>query len=219
MKRIEELLIDNLKIYQDDELYCFTSDSVLLSKFANAKKNDIIADFCSGSGIVGLHFYALNKNVVKKAVLFEMQPELAKLSQESITLNGLESVFTVENVRIQNIPKEYTEKFSLILCNPPYYKDERKDFDYDKIKACKNEQTINLKEIVSAAAKSLKYGGRFCIAHIPDRLSELFFLLVENKLEPKRLTIVSGGGKNYLVLVEAVKGGKQGLKIQTIENC
>lgn len=217
MKR-EEFLIDDLKIYQDDELYRFTSDSVLLSKFANAKKNDVVADFCSGSGIVGLHFYALNKNVVKKVVLFEMQPELANLSKESVELNGLENIFTVENLRIQNIPKEYVGKFSLILCNPPYFKDERNDFNYDKIKACRNEQTVNLEEIVVAASKSLKYGGRFCVAHITDRLPELFVLLVKNKLEPKRLTLVSSKWGIYLVLVEAVKGGKPGLKIQMIEN-
>lgn len=218
MKRIEELLIDNLKICQDDQLYCFTSDSVLLSKFARAKKNDVVADFCSGSGIVGLHFYALNKKVVKKVVLFEMQKELADLSRESISLNNLQEIFSVENVRIQDFPKEYVEKFSLVLCNPPYFKDERQDDGYDKIKACRNELTVNLREIVCAANKALKYGGRFCLAHIPDRLPELFCALKANKLEPKRLTVVSGGGKIYLVLVEAVKGGKPGLKIETADN-
>ena len=55
MKVIEELGIDNLKIIQDDTLYRFTSDAVILSKFADARKNDVVADFCSGSGIVGIH--------------------------------------------------------------------------------------------------------------------------------------------------------------------
>ena len=34
-------------IYQDDALYRFTSDAVLLSRFAGAKKGDIAADFCA----------------------------------------------------------------------------------------------------------------------------------------------------------------------------
>jgi tRNA1(Val) A37 N6-methylase TrmN6 len=55
------MLIDGLKIVQDTRLYRFTSDSVLLSRFAHAKKNDVVADFCAGSGIVAFHFYALNK--------------------------------------------------------------------------------------------------------------------------------------------------------------
>ena len=41
MKVIEELGIDNLKIIQNDELYRFTSDAVMLSKFADAKKDDL----------------------------------------------------------------------------------------------------------------------------------------------------------------------------------
>ena len=211
-------MIDNLKICQDDELYCFTSDSILLSKFAKAKKNDVVADFCAGSGIVGFHFFALNKNVVKKVILFEMQKELYDLSNESIKINSLENIFTAQNIRIQDIPKEYAGAFSLVLCNPPYYKDERKDDGYDKIKACRNELTINLEEIVSTANRVLKFGGRFCVAHIPDRLPELFGVLTKYKLEPKKLTLVTGGEKVYLVLVEAVKGGKAGLKIETIKN-
>ena len=58
---LEDMMIDGLKIVQDTRLYRFTSDSVLLSRFAKAKKKDRVADFCAGSGIVAFHFYALNK--------------------------------------------------------------------------------------------------------------------------------------------------------------
>ena len=48
----EDMCMDGLKIVQDTRLYRFTSDSVLLSKFAKPKTRDVVADFCSGSGIV-----------------------------------------------------------------------------------------------------------------------------------------------------------------------
>ena len=35
---LEDMLIDGLKIVQDTRLYRFTSDSVLLSRFAKARK-------------------------------------------------------------------------------------------------------------------------------------------------------------------------------------
>ena len=57
----EDLMIDGLKVIQDTRLYRFTSDSVLLSRFARAKRGDNVADFCAGSGIVAFHFYALNR--------------------------------------------------------------------------------------------------------------------------------------------------------------
>ena len=85
----EDLGLENLTVYQDDELYCFTSDSVILAKFATVKANDVVADFCSGSGIVGLHLYALNQDLINSVTLFEMQKPLFDLSKKSIELNGL----------------------------------------------------------------------------------------------------------------------------------
>ena len=47
-----------------------------------------------------------------------------------------------------------------------------------------------------------------------ERLAELMYLLKKYKLEPKRLMPVAGAGKVYSVLIEAVKGGRAGLKIE-----
>ena len=108
-----------IKILQAPALYRFTSDSVLLSRFASAKAQDVVADFCAGSGIVGLHFYALHAALVKHVTLVEMQPELFALSERSIALNGLTG-FTAVCSRVQELGSAYNEAFSLILCNPPY---------------------------------------------------------------------------------------------------
>ena len=88
MQVIESLLIGNYQIIQDTDFYRFTSDSVLLARFLKAKKGEIVADFCSGSGVVGLHFYAENTGV-KSVTLFEMQKELADMSRKTVELNRL----------------------------------------------------------------------------------------------------------------------------------
>ena len=207
---LEDMMIDGLKIVQDTRLYRFTSDSVLLSKFAHAKKNDVVADFCAGSGIVAFHFYALNRAKLRdlRFTLFEMQPELAALSQKTAEINGFDN-FNVVQGRLQDIPKEYNEKFSLVLCNPPY---ENGGFDNDEYckAVCRKEITINLKEIARAANFALKFGGRLCMLHRADRLAEVCYTLHEAKLEVKKIQFVGGryGSKPYLVMVEAVKGGK-----------
>ena len=213
MERLEELY-ENLKIYQDDNLYCFTSDAILLSKFASVKAGDIVADFCSGSGVVGLHTYALNPNI-KSLTLIEMQKSLYDLSVKSIEINGLGDKVRAINCRVQDVPKEFNGQFSLILCNPPYMPigcgqtDEKQE-----IAVCKSELTITLKELIINVKRCLKFGGRFCMVHRADRLVDALSLMRENGIEPKRLQMVSGGIKQpYLFLVEGVKGGKSGLKI------
>ena len=208
---IEEMGIANLKIVQDTRLYRFTSDSVLLSRFAGLKKNERVADFCAGSGIVAFHLHALNLSFAPAHyTLFEMQKPLCGLAQKTITLNSF-SNFTVENCRLQDLPEEYRESFSLVVCNPPY---ERVGTGFDNAEyekaVCRKELTLTLPEIAKAAAKALKYGGRLCMVHRADRLAEICYELKACGLEVKKLQFVAGkeGAKPYLLLVDAVKGGK-----------
>lgn len=171
---LEDMLLDGLKIVQDTRLYRFTSDSVLLSRFAKAKKRDVVADFCAGSGIVAFHFYALNKQVEGlKFTLFELQSELSELSKKTATYNDFTN-FAFEQGRLQDMKKTYHEAFSLVLCNPPYERGGFENDDYAKA-ICRKEITITLKEIAVAAAYALKYGGRLCMLHRADRLAEVCY--------------------------------------------
>lgn len=209
----EEYLLDGMKILQDSDEYRFTSDSVLLARFLKAKREERVADFCSGSGVVGLHFYGENSGV-GHVTLFEMQPRLARMSAKSVALNGLQEYFTVENIRLQEIPAKYTEAFSLILCNPPY---ERGGFSAaaENKAPCRRELTLTLEELCAAAAKCLRFGGRFALVHRADRAAEVLYTLHAYRLEPKKLQFIAGkeGAKPYAVLIAAVKGGKAGLDV------
>lgn len=211
----EDMLIDNLKIVQDTRLYRFTSDSVLLSKFASAKNGDNIADFCSGSGVVAFHFYALHRKEKQRLsfTLFELQKPLSDLSKKTAKLNGFEN-FSFHCGRLQEIPEEYREKFSLVLCNPPYEKGGFDNESYEKA-ICRKEITLNLAEIAKAAAFALKFGGRIAMVHRADRVAEVCYTLKQVNIEVKRLQFVSGkdGDTPYLVLIEGVKGGKQSCKV------
>ena len=207
---LEEFFEDK-KIIQNTKLYRFTSDSVLLSRFARFKYGDRVADFCSGCGVVGFHFLCLNPKT-ESLTLFEMQEQLADMSRRTAELNGFdcEAVCT----RLQDIGREYDDKFSLILCNPPYEKSGFEDEVYERA-VCRKEITLTLKEIVETAYCKLKFGGRLNIINRSDRAAELIFLLKKRGLEPKRMQFVAGtpSAKPYLVMVEAVKGGKEGVDV------
>lgn len=206
---VESLLIDDYKIIQDKRLYKFTSDSVVLSRFAECKKGESVADVCSGSGIVGIHFYALNSERVKDTVLFELQDDLASLSEKSIVLNGLQDKFSVVRGRLQEKCEDFKEKFSLVLCNPPYKKKNSGEQNLKReIAVCRHEVEITQREICRSAYKMLKRGGRFCICQRVERLVELFIDLKEENLNPckMQLVVAKNSQKPYLVLIEAVKG-------------
>lgn len=208
---LEELFEDK-KIIQNTSLYRFTSDSVLLSKFVKGKKGDAVADFCAGSGIVGLHFMCLNPHI-STVTLFEMQPALHDMSARTIGYNNFSKVKAV-CTRVQDIGREYDGKFSLVLCNPPYERGGFENVSYEKA-VCRKEITITLGEILDCAARVLKFGGRIGIINRADRAAELIFGLKTRSLEPKRIQFVCGAGaaKPYLIMVEACKGGREGVDV------
>ena len=211
---LEDLSLNGLKVYQDDSLYRFTSDAILLSKFATVKSGDIVADFCSGSGIVGFNLYGLNQDKVKSISLFEMQECLYSLNKKSIEENNLSQVFSSHNVRLQDISSDFNGKFSLITCNPPYmsiqggFKAQSEHIDL-----CKTEVALTLEELMAVVKRTLKYGGRFALVHRSDRLTDIMYLMRKYSIEPKRLQFVNAKGSAYLVLIEGVNGGKPGLTI------
>ena len=208
---VTEEFFGDKKIIQNVNLYRFTSDSILLSRFARAKFKDDVADFCSGSGVIGFHFLCLNPQI-KSLTLFEMQASLADMSQRSAEMNGFDC--KVVNCKLQDIGREYDDRLSLILCNPPY---ERAGFENasPEIAVCRKELTLTLPEIAEAAFRKLKFGGRLAILNRADRTAELFYALKQHRLEPKRMQFVCGaeGAKPYLVMVEAVKGGKPDVEV------
>ena len=211
----EDLMLNNLKIVQDKRYYRFTSDSILLSRFASCKKGEKVADFCAGSGIIGLHYYGLNMNKVKSVTLFELQEELYNLAQKSIEINGLENVFDICKGKLQQAPKSYNSTFSLILCNPPYKKKDSGEKNLSNhIAICRHECEITQKEIIQTAKRLLTPGGRFCICQRIERLTDLLCDLRECNLEPNKMAFVkTKNGAPYLVMIEATKDRKPQLKV------
>ena len=213
----EEMGINGLKIVQDTRLYRFTSDSVLLSKFVKPKAGDNVADFCAGSGIVAYHFYALHKEKTKNLqfTLFELQPALLSLAKKTARINGFDNFSFCEG-KLQEISERYRERFSLILCNPPYER-AGSGFDNDEYEKaiCRKEITINLFEIAKVASFALKFGGKIALLHRADRLAEVCYALHEQNIEVKKIQFVGGRveTKPYLVMVEGVKGGKPSCEI------
>lgn len=215
---LDDLLTDGMMIYQSKKLYRFTSDAVLLSKFADYKNGEIVADLCSGAGIVGLNYYVLHKET-KKICSFELQKGLHDLFVKTVKYNGLESVIFPYNTPVQEIPSAFKGEFSLVLCNPPYKKENSGIVNPEESDAlARHELKITFAEIVSAAEKLLKRGGRFCACQRIERLPEVFSLMQNAKLNPSRLRLISGGAdkKPYLFLIEGVKGVNRQFKVEPL---
>ncbi len=213
--REEDLDCNGLKILQDSELYCFTSDSVILANYVKAGSKDTVVDLCSGSGIISLLLTAKTK--AKKIVAVELQDNMAELAMKNVELNGLQSRIDVKNISLQQAPDVIgKESCSVVVCNPPYTKNPCYKNESETISIARHEIKMTLEELVCSASKLLKFGGKFYFVHRAERLSEILALLTQYKLPAKEVTFIypKEHSEAYLVMIQASKGGKTELKVR-----
>ncbi len=215
MERIDSLGINNLKIIQNTDYFCFGTDAVLLSDFATVAPGAYVVDLCSGNGIIP--FLLSAKTKAKKIVGIEIQKESFDLAKRSNELNKLEDKISFINDDANNI-KEYFESGSVsnVTCNPPYMVSKNGFVSPSDLKAAaRHELFINIEDVVRISAYILKFGGYLSIVHKSDRLCDIICTMRKYKIEPKRIRFVHShlGDAPKLVLVEGIFGAKSSVKI------
>ncbi len=210
-ERLDDLELDNLMIIQDKNGYKFSTDSVILANFAKGKPSDVCVDLCSGGGVVAILFSYKNK--IRKMYAVEIQEKQAEMSRRSIEYNNLN--IEVINDDLKNLKKILGSEFAdVITVNPPYNR-VGETSELDEIAISTHEIKTNLDEISKCASNALKFGGKIYMVHRADRLADIISSLKKYNLEPKVLRVVYPkiSKEPNLVLIEAKKGAKSGIKI------
>lgn len=216
-ERIDDLEFNGYKIIQSSTGFCFGIDAVLLSDFAkDIKNNSIVADLCSGTGIISI--LLAGKTSASKIYSVEIQENVADMANRSITLNNLSNRIEVVNKDLRNLyPQFEYNSFDAIVTNPPYKKRNSGLTNLNREQLIsRHEIMCDLEDIISTSSKFLKNNGSFYMVHRPERLVDILFLLRKYKLEPKILRFVQPFENKApnLLLVKAVKGGKPFLDVQ-----
>ncbi|MGN1201619.1 MAG: tRNA1(Val) (adenine(37)-N6)-methyltransferase [Candidatus Caccovivens sp.] len=211
-ERLEDLQYKGLQIIQNEELYCFTSDSVVLANFVKTKKNDVAVEIGAGSGVISILIQG--KNELKHIYAFEIQGKMADLCQKNINLNNLQEKITLFCDDVKNFEK-YLQvgMVDVVYSNPPYFKTT--NFVQNEIKKiAKEEGKLSCKELVEISSKMLKNGGNFYCCYSAERSVELIENCAKFGLAVKEMFFTENGKNEIkLVVIRAVKGGKHGVKV------
>ena len=216
MKVKNSLLNFNKVIYQDDDWFKLSMDSVLLANFVtiNMGVKNIIDFACGNAPIPMLLTYRTNAMIYG----VEYQKCIYELGVESIKENGLEDKIKLINGDVRNIRDIFnSEFFDIVTCNPPYFKkSDSSHLNDNEVKAiARHEITLNLEDVVKSASYVLKNRGVFAMVHRTERMIEIIEIMKKYRLEPKRIQFIyAKPGKNSdLFLIEGVKNGNVGLKM------
>ena len=216
-ERIDDLQLNNLKIIQNKDGFCFGIDSVLLSDFAKEiPSNSKVLDLGTGTGILGI--LLCGKTSASKIYGVDVQEDVCDMASRSIKLNNLENRFEIINKNIKDLKDIFEENtFDAIVSNPPYKKDNSGLKNESETKLIsRHEITASLEDFVNISSKLLKNNSSLYMVHRPERLSDLFYLLRKYNLEPKNLRLVQSyyDSRPKLILVKATKNAKPFLNIE-----
>jgi len=213
---LEDLERDGLKIIQKEKGFRFGVDAVLLSDFAKIRNNDLVMDFCTGTGVLPILLYG--KSHAKEIMGIELQEEFAEMAKRSVALNHIEDKVKIlqGDIREEKLLKSLP-KFNVVTVNPPYKKENSGIInDKDALTIARHEVSLNLEEVIRGARTVLKDQGRFYMIHRPERLADILTLMRKYRIEPKRLRMVYPNTKKAptMVLVEGLRDGGEFLKVE-----
>jgi tRNA1Val (adenine37-N6)-methyltransferase len=211
--------IRDVKIYQSRNGYRFSVDALLLYSFVNSLAAERIADLGAGSGIIGL--LLARKYPRANVSLFELQESLSVIAERNISLNSLEKRVRVIKTDLREKRSSFSRadagSFDMVVSNPPFRKEKSGFVNPGEEKAiARHEIALKLAELVDVAYYLLKSKGRLFLIHHPARLGELVNALRDRRMEVKRLRFVhsTSSTEAKMVLVEAISGGRAGLKVE-----
>lgn len=215
-ERIDDLHRNDYKIIQNPNKFCFGIDAVLLSGFANVKKNENVLDLGTGTGIIPILLEA--KTQGKKFIGLEIQQESVDMAKRSVKLNRLEEKIEIIEGDIKQATLTFKpSSFDVITSNPPYMNNGNGLTNVLMPKAiARHEILCTLEDVISTASKLVKVGGRFYMVHRPHRITDIICLLRQYKLEPKRIRFVHPyiDKEPNMVLIESIRHGKPMMKIE-----
>lgn len=213
--RLDDLQFENLYIYQDPKGYCFTSDSVLLANYVKCSKTDVVVEFCAGTGVISI--LLSKKQNPKKIYSIELMKKYYQMLSHSVKYNKLEDKIVPVCMKLEDVCKEFGSGFAdVVVCNPPYYPQNSKNIIKSAETAiATTEITTSLENVMESVGKVLKFGGKLFMVHRVDRLIDVVCEARKFKIEPKKLSLIypKEDYEPVVFLMEAIKGGKPGLRV------
>lgn len=207
-ERLDDLVRDGMRIIQRKDEFCFSIDSVLLAHYTVIRKQDVIADLGTGTGVIPL---LLTSRGAMNITAFEINPIMADIARRNVEGNHREDAIHVVEGDYRNAAQTFgSGAFSSLVVNPPYREVGSGRMSPMKgIASASYELNASLEDIFKVASKILKYGGRMTLVHRADRLADLIACGRAYRMEPKRMRFVYArkGHSAVRILMELRYGG------------
>lgn len=146
------------KISQDKAAFKVTTDACILGAYVKSLNPGSIIDIGTGTGVIALML--AQKFMDAKIDAVEIDSLSAMQAQENVDSSPWVERISVINDNIQHFSDYSKKKYSLIVCNPPYYEDFLKSKD-QRNNLTKHNIRISIKELAKSINDLLVDYGQF----------------------------------------------------------
>ena len=202
---------EDIKIYQDDEMFCINTDTMVLGEFLEVYKQDVVLDIGTNTGALMLYASLFNP---RRLVGIDINEKALELAKKNMELNNVQNY---ELIHADGNTFRLDEEVDVVIFNPPYFKTPSKDLGNNEYLAlAKHEDNFSLESMVNCINRNLRNNGTVYFLFQTSRLNEVIKLFNSKKLIIKKMKFVYDVNKDFsnVVLIKAVKGAKDGLVVE-----
>jgi tRNA1Val (adenine37-N6)-methyltransferase len=135
------------------------TDAILLGSWVNTFASRTILDIGTGCGIIALMLAQRSEAMIEAIDIDKASIEEAFSNFENSPWAGQ---LHAHHTSLQNLCKNSTSKYDLIVSNPPYFQNSLHPSG-EKLKLAKHNLTLSYDELLRSSAKLLNPGGRLAV--------------------------------------------------------
>lgn len=171
-------------IHQDQCAMKVGTDGVLLGSWVDIPENGKVLDVGCGTGILSLMIAQRSKNTIIEGI--EIDPSAANQALENKNISKWSNQITIESANFFEWSKKGTNKYDLIICNPPFYNEGPKSSSISRDKARSNTM-FKLSDFITTSKKIITHIGSIAIIIPFNQQADLNTYSLENSLYLKRI--------------------------------
>ena len=159
------------------------TDAVLLAALTQVDFARTVMDIGCGCGVIAFCLaQKLAENQVVPSIFgIDVDADSIAEAQENAVRFSLlsDSCFHFENIRLQDfVNQENRQYFDLIVSNPPFFHDDLKPQDRNKLQSKHGDGQLSFPELVDGVATLLSENGRFALILPPTEMEEFHQLTI-----------------------------------------
>lgn len=136
------------------------TDGVLLGAWANTENSSKVLDIGTGTGVIAIMLAQRTDGA--QIVAVEIDEEACKQAQVNMEASPWKERLSAVNLPIQDFVRQSSDKFDLIVSNPPFFSGGTFSENQDRNNV---RHTVKLPngDLLNAARNLLSKGGKFCV--------------------------------------------------------